>query len=415
MLEQAPIKHLLVIDFDNTLINEHSHNYYAQKIPSEFAAKNGIILPKENGFAYASDPEKVIAFNPDLESEQEIKKVIEQELSGPKNPEKMKKLIKKALEHGHAVAIASFNNYPEVIKPTLEMLGLEREQIEQIIIVAGFPEAGQNSPERKEEHIYKAMEISGVKDPANVLLMDDSSKNIATAKARGHKGVLVPLEINPSSSYIAKASKFVNADLRHPKKELDKQRKKPLFIKKEKEQKVVQKRQQRENAQKGEKETNRATKDPRETEKLLEQKLQEICKNPWHIRQGVQAVSDTVPSINEVKLLQDMIQNEVKRRTGIDLKSTIVESQREPGKYRLTIDDLNLLQNALLLSKPQKETDQKQSPVQARSPKNWIQLEYERITKKAEVNYKKRFSKKDSNEQSEIAKKEEKVNIVKKK
>jgi len=193
---------LFCFDFDDTLVNAHFHSKLAEKgFPSQSA------------------------------SEQVINSLIKQ--FGVKNQVELKECMQTILKEGHALAITSFTMYPEVAVPTLKAIGLLPQEINQVLVVGGFPEnVSNNTPpmvctprydnrgnaghsHKKEQHIGVAMKQFGISDPSCVVLIDDSPANIQKANQSGHVGLLVPKSHNPNPSYLEQAKQLaLNYSLR---------------------------------------------------------------------------------------------------------------------------------------------------------------------------------------------------------
>lgn len=150
--------YLLCIDFDDTLINGHSHN----------TLQSLRVVP---GMAQISQIEHLSL----------------------KFPEFMCEAIRSALSTGNHIAILSFTSYQEIIRPTLLRMGLSPDEIENIFVKGGFPSDNNPlSPLGKNEHIKHAMNYFGIESNSDIILFDDSQRNISAAARIGHVTVKVP-------------------------------------------------------------------------------------------------------------------------------------------------------------------------------------------------------------------------------
>ncbi len=149
-----PISRLFCFDFDNTLVDGHFHNaLFNLSVPSGKATAEQIAsLLNSHGI-----------FNAEL----------------------LLTTFRAILSNGHHIAITTWSEYPEVIVPTLQKLGLNSEEIAQIHVESGIPpsqEAGKSG------HIARAKQHFGITDNKNVFLIDDDEDNILQARKEGQTG-----------------------------------------------------------------------------------------------------------------------------------------------------------------------------------------------------------------------------------
>jgi FMN phosphatase YigB (HAD superfamily) len=193
---------LVCLDFDNTLINGHSHNFLIKKYKEDLVNNFKLLMfdPKDNLIIVDGNPQgNEFSRNPTYDKEA-VTKVMDSFLddhrTGLKDKDSIKNTFSELLASGNRIAITSFNNFPDVINLALDKLALPPEQRKAIIVVAGFPPAGQNDPERKNYHIKAAMEKAGISDPNKVMLVDDSKPNITKAAEAGYQTVQVLKQID---------------------------------------------------------------------------------------------------------------------------------------------------------------------------------------------------------------------------
>lgn len=91
-----------------------------------------------------------------------------------------KDIIEKMSAQGHQVAIASFSQYPHIIRRYLqEVVGLTQKMIDDIFIEAWLP---YEMPRDKNHHIMNIINHIEYKNiPASIVLIDDSEPNINAA------------------------------------------------------------------------------------------------------------------------------------------------------------------------------------------------------------------------------------------
>lgn len=188
-------KALVCFDFDHTIVNSHYHNTLANQNIQGY--------PKTTGPSVYEKP----ASNADA-VEKATNKLLDNSDTGIKNPEQLAKNMKQLIADGHDVAITSFSRYPDAIKTTLATM-LTEEELKKVKIVVGFPKDGPESENAKTEHIELAMKEFNVTDKSKVILVDDSTKNVNVARAKGFKAVSVPME-NKNTTYLGELNKEVD-------------------------------------------------------------------------------------------------------------------------------------------------------------------------------------------------------------
>lgn len=153
--------YVLCLDFDETLLNGHGHNTLFD-----------------------------MGIKPGEATLDHTKALIK--MYGLKNAKAICAAIHEALNTGNHVAILSFTSYPEIIAPTLLEMGLTEDDVSKIFIKGGFPSGGPRSRSGKNEHIQAAKDHFGISNNGNIILVDDSSSNIAAASQAGYKTIFVP-------------------------------------------------------------------------------------------------------------------------------------------------------------------------------------------------------------------------------
>lgn len=162
-------KCLFCWDFDNTIINGNSHDFFDSmnitgKAPTEL-----------------------------------IDKFLAVPATGLKNPISLLFTIRTTLKQGHKIAITTLSDYPEVIAPALQKLGLTEDEIREIKIIAG---PSSSSYRGKLKHIKKAMDHFGITTEQLVYLIDDDQENCSLAEKNGYGAIKV--EATDSQGYLTK-------------------------------------------------------------------------------------------------------------------------------------------------------------------------------------------------------------------
>jgi FMN phosphatase YigB (HAD superfamily) len=188
-------KTVVCFDFDQTIVNGHLHGAlknqglegigaYGQDrlfVDSKPVNPDGFVNSEYNAQAVAS-----AAMNPKV-------------YGGLKGGKQLKTTFQTMLEQGHEIVITSNTQYPDGIKAVLaNECEFTKEQLDKIVIVGGFPSDGaDNNPSGKNEHLAKVMEMKGITDPKNIILVDDSPNNIRAANEKGIRTIPVSKDACP--------------------------------------------------------------------------------------------------------------------------------------------------------------------------------------------------------------------------
>jgi hypothetical protein len=193
-------KYLVCFDFDETISQGHFHGYLA-------------------GTAAPYGKRRIRRAEPGEATPASIAECVE--TLGLRNPELTAATIKSILANGHKVAVTSYTLYPEVVAPTFRRMGLSENEISQIAIVGGFPEAdghldltgkkGLHAPHGKQPHILEAKNILSALD-YKVILIDDSPGNIKKARQDNHIGIEAP-KGGRSEEYLIELLGYVDQSL----------------------------------------------------------------------------------------------------------------------------------------------------------------------------------------------------------
>lgn len=186
---------LFCFDFDNTIVNGHMHNYMVDKWATDL-----------------NRPE-----HPSSKKDYNVQQFL-REAGGIKNKAELEATMKHILSTGNKIAITSFSWFPQQIKEVLNTLDLRPYNANQIVVVPGYPsDTGEPTmmmkggdpkhKDAKEQHIQKALRVTGMQGthPRNVILIDDSIKNFAAARACDHQAIHVPAAKNPPPYYLKQA------------------------------------------------------------------------------------------------------------------------------------------------------------------------------------------------------------------
>ena len=168
-------KLLFCFDFDQTIVKGHFHH---------------LLTVERNKITSSGKNKKFDVVN-------HTKVLLNDSSVGLKNPDKLKEAIQLALQNGHHVAITSFTSYPETFIPTLEKLGLSKDEIDLIPGISGFPASNNVG---KNDHIRQAMARFGINNNKSVWLIDDDPSNCDRARAEGFQAVVVPVNNNSKGS-----------------------------------------------------------------------------------------------------------------------------------------------------------------------------------------------------------------------
>ena len=174
---------LICIDFDETISSGHTHNAIVRAINDAYAAdfaKNPSANIKEIWAKLLAD--KDIHWNT-------AKGIPCVGKSGT-----WAAMLQILVNDGHQVAITSFNGFPHIIPRYLKgVLHLPDELIKKINIVSFTPEDQSN----KNEHIEQAIKdakLDGI-DKKEVILVDDSERNVLAAKKAGYTGIVAKTKL----------------------------------------------------------------------------------------------------------------------------------------------------------------------------------------------------------------------------
>ncbi|APR97760.1 hypothetical protein [Wolbachia endosymbiont of Folsomia candida] len=164
---------ILIFDWDETITNQHMHDYIHD-------INEGV--PKSD---YGSSENRAVTV-------EDIKGFLRMEGSGIKNEKQLKSVLQKALEQGVIFAIASLTSYRKEVEYVVQNhLGLSEKQAESIKIVGGYPRAityafGKNLHilihilDYLEKH--KAKYNDALPKEVEVMLVDDDPKNVECIK-----------------------------------------------------------------------------------------------------------------------------------------------------------------------------------------------------------------------------------------
>lgn len=168
---------LVVVDFDLSMLDCHSHNaaVYAKQYPITREEHRGLIL---DGKAYG----ETVIYPIYDETALEEWATSFFEAKDRFNFGKMQvDFFRELLEDGVHAVIASHTKYPKIIDVALVKMGFTVEEIEKIHVICGVPQDVANG---KNEHIDLAMKLAGVESYEDVLLIDDSDANLRAARKK---------------------------------------------------------------------------------------------------------------------------------------------------------------------------------------------------------------------------------------
>ena len=182
---------LVVVDFDWTMINCHSHNeaVYAKQSPVTLEENKGLIL---DGKAYGTT--KIYHEYNETSLEEWATGFFEAKDRFNFSPMQVN-FFRELLADGVQVVIASHTKYPKIIDVALVKMGFTLEEIGKIHVICGAPldeESGKN------EHIDLAMKLAGVESYEDVLLIDDSNMNL---RAAGSKNIGI-VKVHPMCPFV---------------------------------------------------------------------------------------------------------------------------------------------------------------------------------------------------------------------
>ncbi len=182
---------IVVVDFDWTMLNDHSHNkaVFAKQIPITLEENRGLIL---DGKAYGKT---------EIYPEYDETALGEWAASFFEAKDRFNfgvmqvDFFRELLEDNVQIVIASHTKYPKIIDVALVKMGFTVEEIGKIRVICGVPLDVANG---KNEHIDLAMKLTDVESYKDVLLIDDSNENLFAARKK-NIGVV---KAHPMSPYV---------------------------------------------------------------------------------------------------------------------------------------------------------------------------------------------------------------------
>lgn len=194
---------LICFDFDKTMVKGHFHSYFYNRVEPNIS-EPGVQTCIDGKFTNILTG--AVSQGDKGASLQDINTLLQDEDHGPNNPIQLRESIRTALNMGHKVAITSFTLFPEVVIPTLEAIGLSRQEIEQIYVVGGFPRDNDFNL-GKIDHIQEAMKHFAITNKDNVMLVDDTNNNLRIAKRNGFRNTVL---VASDEDYFVKINAFIN-------------------------------------------------------------------------------------------------------------------------------------------------------------------------------------------------------------
>ena len=182
---------LVVVDFDYTMINCHSHNnaVRAGQSPITLEENKGLIV---DGKAYG----KTEIYPKYNETSLEEWATGFFDTKDRFNFAAMQVgFFRELLTDGVQVVIASHTKYPKIIDVALVKMGFTLEEIAKIHVICGAP---LDEKSGKNEHIDLAMKLAGVESYEDVLLIDDSGINL---RAAGSKNIGI-VKVHPMNPFV---------------------------------------------------------------------------------------------------------------------------------------------------------------------------------------------------------------------
>lgn len=182
---------LVVVDFDWTMINCHSHNkaVYAKQSPVTLEENKGLIL---DGKAYGTT--KIYHEYNETSLEEWATGFFEATDRFNFSPMQVN-FFRELLADGVQVVIASHTKYPKIIDVALVKMGFTLEEIGKIHVICGAP---LDEKSGKNEHIDLAMKLASVESYEDVLLIDDSNMNL---RAAGSKNIGI-VKVHPMRPFV---------------------------------------------------------------------------------------------------------------------------------------------------------------------------------------------------------------------
>jgi len=165
---------IVCIDFDNTVVNGHTHNTITQKISMEKATAqpNNQLDVKSANIPSETESDKLKQWN------------LVKDFKPRVGAEDWKNLINKLIKEGHTVAMVSFNAFDHIIETYLErVIGLDPETMKKIIFNSWLPEEPEDSNKNKhiDEVVMFAKDLN-IEFNDQVMLIDDTRRNTMGAK-----------------------------------------------------------------------------------------------------------------------------------------------------------------------------------------------------------------------------------------
>lgn len=155
-------KKVVAIDFDNTISHGHVHAILWRKFSFES-------IKKLTGAEFHAAWE-------------EVKNIPLKEVEGSGDWEKF---ISELLDEGYEVVIASFSEYPSVLKKFMnEKIFKGQEKFNKVKFVTGYRTLDGNPPKNKNDHILEIAKIHAITDYKNIFLIDDTKDNTQDAKEK---------------------------------------------------------------------------------------------------------------------------------------------------------------------------------------------------------------------------------------
>ncbi len=175
-IKPDPLKkeYLFCWDFDNTIIKGNSHDFF------DTLNITGSV-PKELIDKFLADEDNCL-----------------------RDPVNLLPIIRKTLKHGHKIAITTLSEYPEVIEPALQKLGLTEDEINKVKIING---PSSTLYPGKLKHIKKAMDHFKITTEQSVYLIDDDEKNCFLAKKNGYS--VIKVDNKDSVGCLTKINKLI--------------------------------------------------------------------------------------------------------------------------------------------------------------------------------------------------------------
>jgi tetratricopeptide (TPR) repeat protein len=122
----------------------------------------------------------------------------------------IKKLIEDTIIHNGAISIIASSDFPEILIPSLRILGVSEEHLKKIHIehIAGHETSQDDNIEkpRIDDFVTRSMQHFNIDERLNVRLMDSNLVNICTIHEIGYKTITADNE----GVYIQRGNEFIN-------------------------------------------------------------------------------------------------------------------------------------------------------------------------------------------------------------